>query len=253
MSKFVLVAPPKEEKESKAPKPATKSTPEAKVSGVDLVARRRGRFAPQRRGRGRRQMLSTAPSLPPRIEGVTAFDCVRRFSVSASASSVAITRKSLGCSVLVVCSVANTTMKSIISSFRIQKITLWPPAGGSVILDINANSSQGAEQALSRESTKISSLPTGITVDLPTVFVPKKDSYLGMWQAVAENSDDQLFALSSDSGAVIDVHLVATIAGATSTLTSATTTSTVAVGAAGVMSLDTSNKCASVGYTTYLW
>jgi len=159
----------------------------------------------------------------------------------------------MGGAVLCVCSVANTTVKPICSSYRIVKITIWPSANSSVLWDVNANSGTGSEQALSRESAKNSALPTGITVDQPTVWKPKQGTYLAMWQSTSDNGSDQLFAFSGGTGCVIDVHLVGTIGGATSVLPSFTTTSTVAVGAAGVMSLDTSNKLAPIGYTNFLW
>jgi hypothetical protein len=159
----------------------------------------------------------------------------------------------MGAAVGVICTVANTTVKLIASTYRIVKVTIWPATNSSVVWDVNAASGSASEQALNRESVKNSALPTGITVDQPTVWKPKKGTYLAMWQSCSDNGTDQLFAFSGGTGCVFDVHLVATIGGATSVLASATTTSTVAVGAMGVMSLDTSNKLAPTGYTNFLW
>jgi len=237
----MIVAPTREEKKH----PAAAVGPAIRA-GV-LTKRRR---PPRRKGGKSSKRGTSAPSLPPSLELVTAFDCVRRFT-NASASSVAITRLSMAGSVLNICTVANTTVKPVCNTYRIVKITIWPAASTSVVWDVTVTGT--AEQALNRDSVKNSAVPTGITVDQPTVWKPAKGSYLDMWQSAADNGTDQLFAFSGGAGCVIDVHLVGTIGGATAVLPSITTTSTVAVGAAGVMSLDTSNKLAPIGYTNFLW
>jgi len=239
----MIVAPTREEKKH----PAAAVGPAIRA-GV-LTKRRR---PPRRKGGKSSKRGTSAPSLPPSLELVTALDCVRRFT-NASAASVAITRLSMAASVLCVCTVANTTVKPICSTYRLVKITIWPATGTSVVWDVNANSGSASEQALNRESVKNSAIPTGITVDQPTVWKPAKGSYLDMWQSASDNGTDQLFAFSGGAGCVFDVHLVGTIGGATSVLPSITTTSTASIGAAGVMSLDTSNKLAPVGYTNFLW
>lgn len=159
----------------------------------------------------------------------------------------------MGAAVGSICTVANTTARLIASTYRIVKITIWPATGTSVVWDVNANSGSASEQALNRESVKNSAIPTGITVDQPTVWKPVRGTYLSMWQSCSDNGTDQLFAFSGGAGCIFDVHLVGTIGGATSVLASATTTSTVAVGGMGVFSLDTSNKLTPIGYTNFAW
>lgn len=132
------------------------------------------------------------------------------------------------------------------------KVTIWPAAASSVLWDVPAITS-GAEQALSKESAKNSDLPTGITVDVPTVWRPKRGTYQAMWQNINDNPTDQLFAFSGATGAVIDVHLTFTLAGAVSTAVSYTTTSTIALATMAVGCLDVTNKITPVGYTGFNW
>lgn len=208
---------------------------------------KRGGTRKAKGGRGKRG----APSLPPQIELVTSYEITRRYG-NTSASSAAVTRATLGSIAGLTCVVVNTTVQFQASSFRILKITVWPPAGGSCKIMIPSITT-GAEQALSKESSKNSSIPTGITVDKPVVYVPKRGTYQAMWQNIADNPNDQLYAISSDAGAVMDVHVVVTAAGAVSAPYQHSTSSTISVGTIGVGSLDTSNKFFPVGYTQIDW
>jgi len=126
----------------------------------------------------------------------------------------------------------------------LRKIVCWPAAGSSIIIDALANGS--AEQALMKDSIKNSDIPIGVTVDRPVVFRPKRGTYLDMWQSVATNGTDQLFAISGATGGVMDFHLVFTLVGASAAVTQ-TTSSTVALGSVRYMNPDTGNKIGVIG------
>ncbi len=192
------------------------------------------------------------PNLPPRLELVTTFDVVRRFQGQSSVTAVPFTRVSVAAALGGMCTVANTTIQLFASGFRLRGITIWPAAGSSVLLDVNA-AAAGAEQALNRESVKNSVVPTGVTVDRAMRWTPKPGTYLDMWQSTTENPTDQLFAFSGAAGAVLDVHMTCTLVGATSASHNVTTTSTVAQGTVVVMRLDTSNNFQVIGYNNASW
>ncbi len=200
--------------------------------------------------RARKGKASKVPSLPPKLEIVTTIDVVRRFNITSTMNSAAITRGSLIAIVGAIVTVANTTTALIASGVRLRRIICWPAVSTAVTISVPSTAA-GAEQALSKESQKSSALPTGITVDQPVVFRPKRGTYLDMWQAY-ENQTDQLLAVSASSGGVIDVHLVATIAGAVSQASTRATTSTVSLSAIGYYSLDINNKTTVVGVQNFL-
>lgn len=215
-----------------------------------LSSAMRTRRPPRKKGAGKGSR--GVPSLPPRLELVVTVDCVRRFFFTNSASATPLTRRSMAGSIGGVVTVANTTVTLYASSFRVRSITVWPAAGTSVHIDVPSISS-GAEQALSKESVKNEYLPTGVTVDHPVVWKPKRGTYLDMWQNTSDNGTDQLLAVSGAAGAVLDVHYQFTLSGAVSAAPSVTTTTVAAVGTVGCMCLDTGNKFGVVVYNQFNW
>jgi len=198
---------------------------------------RRGGKARRSRFRGSRQV----PRLPPSIDRITVFGCVRRMAITNNASSQLVTRGSLASIIGGVVTVANTTVSLVASSYKLNKIIVWPAAGSTVTIDQLIGGT--AEQALSRESFPGSDMPTGITVDKPVVFVPSKSSYLSMWQVTGANPGDGLMNISGAAGAIMDIHLSVTLfSGVGSVCPTTPTTSTVPLGDFVYMPLDTGNK-----------
>ncbi len=201
--------------------------------------------------RGRRRKAAV-PSLPPVLELVTSTAVVRRFNNSATATSVPVTRRSLGACLGGTVTVANTTVRMIFTSYRIREVIIWPSSNSSVLWDVPASQS-GAEQALQKESAMNALVPTGITVTGPTVWRPKPGTYLDMWQSTDNDPTDAFFQVTAAAGTVIDVHLVACIGGCVSATPSWTTSSTIALGEMVCGPLDTSNKFVVVGYQAGLY
>ena len=92
-------------------------------------------------------------------------------------------------------------------------------------------------------------MPTGITVDEPLVYRPKKGTYLDMWQSVSMNPTDGLFNISGSTGTILDIHMTATLGGAGSAQSTWTTTSTLALGSFVLGPMDTSNKILPIIYS----
>jgi len=95
------------------------------------------------------------------------------------------------------------------SSFRLRKVTIWPAAGGEAgwLDDFTGT----AEQALSKEDQKISTLPTGITVDKAVTYRPRRGAYQEMWQMAAINASDNLWLYWGTAGSVYDFEGVFTL------------------------------------------
>lgn len=219
---------------------------ETKAANGPLATRRVVRGKPRR---GRRNRRMGAPLLPPKLDRITAVRTVRRLSISSNASNAAVTRDSLASTLGGIVTVANTTVTMWASSYRILKIVVWPAAGSTVTLDAVIGGT--AEQALNRESMPGSDMPSGITLDVPLVFRPRRESYLSLWQTVGVNGTDQLFALSGASGAIIDLHMQYTLfSGVGAVGKTATTSSTVPLGDVVYMPMDTGNKTSAVALNT---
>lgn len=224
------------------------------VNGLRLAtgARRRGTGRVVR-GKGKRgkAVRERTPSLPPRIELVSTVDCLRRFTCASNAASVSITRRTLFGSIGGIVTVANTTVGLFASSIRLRKITVWPQTASSTLWDVTVTGT--AEQALVKDSVKNEALPTGVTLDHPVVWKPKRGSYLDLWQSFSDPSD-QIFAVSMATGGVVDVHMQFTLCGAQQlAANTGTTSSTIALGLTGVFALDVSNTIRPLGYNTLLW
>jgi len=173
----------------------------------------------QKRAAPRRRMKSgkrggSAPRLPPTIEVVLCVPSRIRYILGSTVTYTAvanITRGALICSFGVI-GYGTNDVAAWASSFRLSRITAWPSAGGDFGL-LSADSGS-AEQALVKDSEKISTIPTGITTtETGRVFKFPKRTYLGMWQS-AVNPTDVLLTYWGTAGTVVDVEGAFTLAGA---------------------------------------
>ncbi len=148
--------------------------------------------------------------LPPPYEAtVSVRRCFRYSSGASAAGSVDTTQilLSLGC-------MATTTTKvySLYSSFRIIKMVVWCPAPGTSLGNVSlrwvdTNDSVGA---LGRDSRVEFTLPKGITQTGAITFRPPKGSDASFWH----NGQvlRSLFAFAISEGAILDLHVEATLA-----------------------------------------
>jgi len=225
------------------------------VNGLSLATgvvgnRARGRNTRGRKARGKGRRRGGVPMLPPSRDRISVVSTVRRYSITNSATAVAVTRGSLASILGGTVTVANTTVTLWASSYKLRKIVVWPAAGSTVSID--ATTTGTAEQALQRESLPGADMPTGVTMDRPVVFTPNAKSYLGLWQSTGVNASDQLFLVSGSSGAIIDVHIAYTLASGLQAAVTQGTTTTVALGAIVYMPMDGTNKITPIALNSAL-
>jgi hypothetical protein len=216
--------------------PLEQKTP-AVAAGVDtsekedFVLLKAGPAALQRSRRARPLTgVGAVPTLPPVMEAVLAVPFRIRYvqtSTVAYANSVPVTRGNIASALGgVVYGTGPVDFVCWASSFRLRRLTAWPAAGGDWGCLSNSGTST-AEQALSKDSEKISVLPTGITIPVGgRVFRFKRDTFQGMWQQVVD-PNDTLFEYWGTAGSVVDLEGVFTLSGAVNqgyglTLTSGT-------------------------------
>jgi len=177
-----------------------------------LAARRR----PRGRARTNRKKPSHADgsvSLPPAIQAVLHVPFRIRViagSTVAFANIAPITRGGFGAILGGIVTVANTTTASWASSYQIKRVDVWAAGSGDAgIIEAVAGT---AEQALSKESEMLNTIPSNINI--PTggrTFRPRADSYLAMWQVTGVNATDVLLSYWATAGTVIDFEGVFTL------------------------------------------
>jgi len=190
-----------------------------------LTVRRGGSRPGKAKGKkGKKKRTGKIPDLPPSIEATFALPFRIRTLVTSQATGTLFTRASLAMSMGGIVTVANTTVRGIVGSFRIQRIIAWPAASGDVTL--SWNTSGGAEMALVKDSVKVNDLPNGVTQTGGMIYAPPKGSVVGMWQTPTVNGTDQLLQISATSGSIVDFEFVGTLSnqyvGAQATIVSGT-------------------------------
>jgi hypothetical protein len=130
------------------------------------------------------------------------------YFTSSAVTNFNLTRGMLGASVGGICTVANSTVTAVASSFRIKAITMWPPESGQASLYWATGS---AEQALAKDEYTTDVAATLMTVPQSTVFSPPPGSWNGMWQATSDNPTDVICQITLSSGALLRVDLEFTL------------------------------------------
>jgi hypothetical protein len=94
------------------------------------------------------------------------------------------------------------------SSFRLNKITIWPPQNAGSDLAYVTWSSNWA--SFEKDDEKIATLPDGISVPTAMVFVPPKRAVTGFWVSSGLTTEN-MFIVVCAVGSIIDVDLSWTI------------------------------------------
>jgi len=164
-----------------------------------------------------RAIKAGVPDLPPTIEVAMALPFRIRYvlvSTVAFANAAAVTRGGMAAGLGGIATASNS-VAAWASSFQLRRITAWCSAGGDFSIS-SQSSAASAEQALQKDSEKISVLPTGVTVPSGgRMFTFPSTTFLGMWQLSAVNSTDVLFEYWGTAGTVLDVEGVFTLVGPT--------------------------------------
>lgn len=167
--------------------------------------------ASKRRGKSR-AMASRTPSLPPVLDAVIACNHVFRFSVTTGFGSlVNITGGNLAGVIGGICTTANATVRTIASSIRVRRITVWPPQQGSP-----QNPPEvvwfSAITIMEKDASRERLLPAGISVTAPLSTRPPRNTLCSDFFAVSSGASQPMFGLiNMAAGAVIDVELSWTV------------------------------------------
>jgi hypothetical protein len=154
-----------------------------------------------RRGKGR----AIGIDLPPSLSLVPTLSHRYRFQSTSNALTLCSTGNFLG-SLGVIGTVTNSTVATIASSFRLNRIEVWPASGGTCTVD------WASATGYTKDEMKDASLPSGVTVTKSLRFLPPKQSFAALWTNEV-NSSVALFSMFAPTGSIIDVHVSYTICG----------------------------------------
>jgi len=162
------------------------------------------------------KMLLSAPSkvtsLPPRLDLTPRVTHTFRFIATAGASHSYTVGNVLGA--LGTVGYNSTTTSSFCSSFKIEKVTVWPSvsaAGAGATLSWTAGTAgQAPDELIDR------SFPTGVTMTGAVLFVPPPQSLCGYWIDNALSSTTTLWTMTLTAGSVVDLRVHYTNVGAMS-------------------------------------
>jgi len=163
-------------------------------------------------------------SLPPRIDATVVVRHRFRFNVT-SASAVSVTNATLLGALGGICTVANTTVKGWVGSYRLRSVTVWP--GALTTSQTSAQLQWGAgTSSQARDQSMIESIPEGVTSTSGLVFVPPPEALASMW--VLSNASMTVFTAVCPVGSILDLSVEMTLSNVASGVSS-----TVAAGVLG--------------------
>ncbi len=216
--------------------PDPRPKPSAALLAPTLLAR--GAVRRSRRNRGRKRGArrpAMAPALPPPLEASPTYYARFRFMANASAAGYAITVLNMAGIFGVVTTSANTT-HPVVSSFKIKRVTIWSPTTtGAVQCEWVWNMSASGHD---KDSQKITSVPTGVTLTRPLVTVPPVNSIAAFWTNFNTSGSSSVAAVTAQSGAVIDIEADFTLSTGLGQFGTITTTAAGTVGVFNYLPLD---------------
>jgi len=191
---------------------------EKKSSGFVLIGGKKtsikGKYA-QKKGASNKETLQdskrnpTGSNLPPKLNCAPVLRTIYRFRSTSAQTNVGITGSMLAGVCGMVVYVATTTARSIASSFRIRKLTVWPG------LSTTASTSEvlwaSADSTFQKDTAFINELPGGITNTSRSVFVPPKGTLSEMWHMSGGTGSAVMFTLSCPDESIIDLDIEFTL------------------------------------------
>lgn len=158
--------------------------------------------------RGRSSKAKGLPSLPPTLDAVITSRHTFRFSCTTGFSALQnITGGNLAGAIGGYCTTANATVKTVASSIRVHRVTVWPPQQGSP-----QNPPEivwfGPITIMEKDESKERLLPAGVSVTAPVTEKPPGKTLCSDWFAVSSGASQPMFGLLNiAAGAVVDVQL----------------------------------------------
>jgi len=156
---------------------------------------------------GRGNMLTVG--LPPSLDATQGFRKNFRY-IAQGTSATNLSLVSVGTALISFGSMAIATdqVSSIISSFKIHSVTIYPASGATnTYLEWTDAATVGQHV---KDERKLRPVPTGITVSAPIRYYPAKESESAFWQNGAGTATG-LFAVLATAGSVIDVDATVTL------------------------------------------
>lgn len=186
------------------------------------------RTTPSSRRSGLRQKRvrgSTSPSLPPANETSITVRHKFRFSPSGSTAEPVTIGNVLG-AIGGICTVVNSSIVSLASSFKIHKVSCWPSTSTSET-QFEVVWSATAAGGYMKDSSPGQDMPAGMTVTKPARAVPPPNSLAREWLStgISGGGGDTIFTIQAQSGSVVELDVSFTIknnlGGITNTVTTA--------------------------------
>jgi len=166
-----------------------------------------GRFAAARKGRGRAKPMRV-PSVPPTLDVVPQGHNVYRFTNAAAQAGATVSIADLLGAIGVIGKVAATSVTTVASSVKVNKITIWPSpaATGTGYATLTWDP---ILTGVNKDKLVDRSLPEGISVTGPSVNRPPRGTFAGEW---LEAAGGNVFVIGASSLSIVDVDLSFTLA-----------------------------------------
>lgn len=204
---------------------------------TNLMAKRRKGRGPNRRNKG---ASSTMIQLPPKINLTPKITHTFRYTLDASINlSTTLTAKDIAFSFGGVATASNT-LQSIVSSFKIDRISVWPASVASSDPGLNTTSLTWApSDGLAQDIVNNDSIPLGVTVTRKDVLRPIKGTDQSFWATGAQSGQGWL-SVVCPIGSILDLTCSYTISSSLTNFGTRTTTLTMTTGYYYYPSLDNS-------------
>lgn len=154
---------------------------------------------------------SFSSSLPPVLNVTPKFTHTYRYITNATLNVSISISEMLG-SIGGICTVANSALTCWTSSFRIHKVTVYPPVSTTTTYQ-NYLDWATEPSGYYPDSSKSYVAPSGVTIPKPMVFKPPKNSLASYWlnSTGAVATSKNLFAMVLQAGAIVDLTVEQTL------------------------------------------
>jgi hypothetical protein len=152
--------------------------------------------------------------LPPVLDNTVKGSHCYRYFVASAASPVSVSVEDVLGALGGICTVANSLLKPIMSSFKIRKVVAYPSSSTSStdnFCQFSWNSGLLPQQV---DSLMTQDIPEGVSSSKPVVFVPPAKTLASDWVACTATVTANLFTIFADAGSIIDLHVDYTISNA---------------------------------------
>ncbi len=152
-------------------------------------------------------------SLPPEMEATCFVRKRFRFRASAALSGASLTLNGFLGACGGICTVANTNLRAWASSFQIKRVVAWPPGGVSGSTNqVFIDWSSAGNSNFTPDTSRIVTIPDGVTVTKSLVFEPPTKSLAEFWYNPTNMSaTGPIMAMTCPSGTIVDLILTFTL------------------------------------------